>query len=113
MRLDFGSPLRQFHNLRLAQGGLMAFRLGDANLLGAAIGQGADGQLFLPNLLAEDAPIPLVHMVQIGRDQARHQRLAQPKAGIYGGRVPLACHGVGREQNARHLWLNHLLHHDR
>ena len=64
------------------------------------------------DLRALDRAVALEHVV-VGRDLARHRRLAEPEHGLDDHPVAAPVHRVAREQHAGDVGAHHPLHHDR
>ena len=108
VRFDPPAQLREPHDLRIRQRGLVLPLRLDRLLLRAACRRGVDGKLLGGDRLGDDLAVP--HLVDVGIHQTGDQGLAEAEAGLHGGDLPVARNGVGREQDAGCLREDHLLH---
>ena len=108
VRLDPPAQLREPHDLRIRQHRLvLQFRV-DRLFLRPAPRRGADGEPLGADRRGDD--LAVAHRVDVRVDEAGDQGLAEPEAGLHGDDPPVPRDGVGREQDARRIGEDHLLH---
>ena len=108
VRLDPPAQLREAHDLRIRQRGLLPPLRLDRLLLRPACRQGLNGKLLGGDRPGDDLAVP--HCVDVRVHQAGHQGLAEAEAGLHGGDRPVGGDGIGGEQDAGRLREGHLLH---
>ena len=59
-----------------------------------------DSKLLVAYVCRQDCTTALINPVMVGRDETLYEGLAQAKAGIDGGDLPMPANGIGSEENA-------------
>ena len=108
VRFDSPAQPREPHDLHIRQRWLLLLRRFDRLFLCSACRRGVDGTLLGGDRLGDD--VAVAHLVDVGVHKAGDQGLAEAKAGLQGGNLPVGRDGVGREQDAGRLREDHLLH---
>ena len=108
VRFDPPTELREPYDLGVRQCRLVLPVRLDRLFLRPARRRGVNGELLGADRFGDD--LAVAHLVDVGVHQAGDQGLTEAEAGLYGGDLPVACDGVGREQDAGRLRENHLLH---
>ena len=108
VRLDPPAQLREPHDLRIRQRGLLLPLRLDRLLLRPARRRGLNGKLLDGDGPGDDLAVP--HLVDVRVHQARDQGLTEAEAGLHRGDLPVGRDGIGGEQDAGRLREDHLLH---
>ena len=108
VRFDPPAQLREPHDLRIRQRGLILPCRLDRLFLYPARRRGVDGKLLGRDRFVDD--LAVAHLVDVRVHQTGDQSLAEAEGGLHGGDLAVARDGVCREQDAGSVWDDHLLH---
>jgi hypothetical protein len=111
VRLDALAERRQPGDARSVEHPCSTLRLRHGLAPRAAFGQRPDGERLVADVHLEQLAARSVDPIQIGVDEAAHERLTEPESRVDRQRGAPPAHGIGGEQDARRFGLHHPLHH--
>ncbi len=108
---DARSQRRELQHLAIGQRSRAAALVRERHPLDPAVGGRHDAQALVGDVTLDDGAAAAVDAEAVGRHHARDQRLPEAEAGVDDGGQAVTGNRIGREQDARHVGVDHLLHH--